>query len=320
MNRRSMRPLSPLHQLGVPSIGSSVAHHGEIFQGVVRTENGRLHRALCSLPCSGLSSEATFHLDDSGIVMVTPSWKTKAQGAARLVLEWIERPELGGALEVRSDIPPGWGLGSSTADVIATFRAVLSALQHDVRDQSLAALAVQAERASDSTIFSNAAVLFAHREGEVLEFLGDRLPELIVLGFNTDPNHGGIDTLEFSPARYTPGEISRFADLLDLLRRAIRDQDVRALSQVATGCARINQAHLPKPRFDRIEEIAWRAGALGVQVAHSGTVVGLLFDPGDAQTDLRVEQARAEIAELGFGSAWRFSTLQTKPLSLRDNP
>lgn len=320
MNRTSMRPLSPLHQLGVPFIGSSVAHHGEIFQGVVRTESGRLRRALCSLPCSGLGSEATFHLDDSGIVTVAPSWKTKAQGAARLVLEWVGRPELGGALEVRSDIPCGWGLGSSTADVIATIRAVLSALQHEVRDQSLAALAVQAERASDSTIFSDAVVLFAHREGEVVEVLGDRIPELIVLGFNTDPDHGGMDTLEFPPARYAPAEIAQLADLLDLLRRAIRDQDVHALSQVATGCARINQAHLPKPRFDRIEDVAGRVGALGVQVAHSGPVVGLLFDPRDAQTDLRVEQARAEIAELGFGSAWRFSTLQTQPLRLRETP
>ncbi|HEX4417755.1 MAG TPA: hypothetical protein VH165_07640 [Kofleriaceae bacterium] len=307
-----------LARQGVPFTGHSMAHHGEIFQGVVRTETGRLRRALCSLPCSGLGSEAIFHLDDSGIVTVTPAWKTKARVAARLVLERIGRPELGGALEVRSDIPPGWGLGSSTADVIASIRAVLSAVPHGARPPSLAALAVQAERASDSTIFSNAAVLFAHREGEIVEFLGDQIPELIVVGFNTDP--GGVDTLDFPPARYAPDEIARFADLVDLLRRAILEQDVRALSQVATGCARINQAHLPKPRFDRIEDIAVRVGALGVQVAHSGTVAGLLFDPRDLETELRVAQARAQLAELGFGGAWRFSTMQTEPLRLRGVP
>jgi len=307
----------PLHLRDVPCTGYATAHHGEIFQGVVRTESGRLRRVLCSLPCSGLGSKATFHLDDSGTVTVTPAWKTKAQNAARLALEWAHRPELGGALEVRSDIPPGWGLGSSTSDVIATIRAVLSVLQLDVRDQSIAGLAVKAERACDSTIFSNAAVLFAHREGEVVEFLGGQLPELVVLGFNTDPGHAGVDTLGFPPARYGPNEISRFADLLELLRRSIRDEDIHALGQVATGCARINQAHLPKPRFDRIEEVVRRVGALGVQVAHTGTVVGLLFDPRDAQTGGRVEHAREEIVGLGFDRTWHFSTTQTELVNLR---
>ncbi len=300
------------------SSGHAMAHHGEIFQGVVRTPAGRLRRALCSLPCSGLGSEAVFRIDASGIVTVTPPWKIKARVAARLALERIGRPELGGTLEVRSEIPPGWGLGSSTADVTASIRAVLASVPHAVRPPSVAALAVQAERASDSTIFSNVAVLFAHREGEVVEMLGDQIPELIVVGFNTDPD--GVDTLDFPPARYAPDEIARLAELVELLRRAIREQDVRALSQVATGCARINQAHLPKPRFDRIEDIAARVGALGVQVAHSGTVAGLLFDPRDPELDLRVTQARGQLAGLGFGDAWRFSTTQTEPLRLRSAP
>ena len=319
MKGRLQQSASLLHLRDVPCRGYATGHHGEIFQGVVRTESGRLRRALCSLPCSGLGSEAIFHLDDSGIVTVMPSWKTKAQIAARLALEWANRPELGGVLQVHSDIPPGWGLGSSTSDVIATIRAVLSVLQLDMRAQAIAALAVEAERACDSTIF-NAAVLFAHREGEVVEFLGGQLPELVVLGFNTDPDHAGVDTLDFPPARYGPDEIARFAELLDLLRRSIREEDIHALGQVATGCARINQAHLPKPRFDQIEEVARRVGALGVQVAHSGTVVGLLFDPHDAQTGRRAEQARVEIVALGFARTWQFSTTQTELVNLRGTP
>ena len=301
--------------------GYATAHHGEIFQGVVRTERGRLRRALCSLPCAGLGSEAVFHPRDGlthepGVVIVTPAWKTKAAGAARLVLEWAQRPELGGALDVRSDIPPGWGLGSSTCDVVATIRAVLAALQIDARDPVIAALAVKAERACDSTIFQNEAVLFAHREGEAVELLGE-LPQLLVLGFNTDPGRAGVDTLGFAPARYSPIEIARFAELLEVLRRAIRQCDLRALGEVATGCARINQAHLPKPRFDRIDEVAQRIGALGVQVAHSGTIVGLLFDPYDPLGARRIADARGEITALGFDRPWLFSTTEADPLDLR---
>lgn len=301
--------------------GYATAHHGEIFQGVVRSDGGRLRRVLCSLPCAGLGSQAVFHprdpvAHDGGTVIVTPAWKTKAAGAARLALEWAQRSEVGGALEVRSDIPPGWGLGSSTCDVVATIRAVLASLQIEARDPVIAALAVKAERACDSTIFQNTAVLFAHREGEAVEQLGE-LPELRVLGFNTDPARGGVDTLCFPPARYSPDEIARFAGLLEVLRRAIRQRDLRALGDVATGCARINQAHLPKPRFEHIEDAARRAGALGVQVAHSGTVVGLLFDPSDPQGPRRIAEARHAIAALGFDWPWLFSTAEAEPLDVR---
>jgi hypothetical protein len=42
-------------------------------------------------------------------------------------------------------------------------------------------------------------------------------------------------------------------------------------------------------------------------VAHSGTVAGFLFDPGDDAAG-RVRQARAGLARLGLGDSWEFST------------
>jgi uncharacterized protein involved in propanediol utilization len=295
-----------------------VGHHGEVFQGVVRDQQGRLHRALSSLPCGGLSSEVLFHVSTGKGIVVYPAWKTKARYAAQLALEWAGRSETGGYLEVRSDIPPGWGLGSSTSDVTAALRAVFAALQMKVEDRIVARLAVKAETACDSTIFNQSAVLFAHREGEVLEELGGPIPECEVIGFNTDESGDGVDTLEFSPARYGPREIDTFAELLGVLRRAIQEQDVRLLGQVATTCSRINQAYLPKPRFEQLEEVASRVGAVGIQVAHSGTVIGLMFDPRDPAKSTRLQTAREELARLGFSKTWRFSTAQMEPLQLQD--
>lgn len=302
--------------LGHAAIGRAMGHHGELFQGAVRDRNGRLHRALSSLPCGGLSAEATFYLDEKAPLTVNPGWKTKARLAAQLALKWAHKPDVGGRLEVRSDIPPGWGFGSSTSDVTATLRAVFAALRMDVGPCVIARLAVQAETACDSTMFNHSAVLFAHREGEVLEDLGGQLPEYEVLGFNTDPSGTGIDTLEFSPARYSPKELNTFCDLIELLRRSVQTQDLHLLGHVATTCARINQSYLPKPQFERIEAVMNRVGAAGIQVAHSGTVVGMLFDPNDVATPGRVTQARREISELGFPQIWRFSTRQTDPLVL----
>ena len=45
----------------------------------------------------------------------------------------------------------------------------------------------------------------------------------------------------------------------------------------------------------------------GVQVAHSGTVAGFLFDPDD-DAGGRVEHARAGLARLGLCESWEFST------------
>jgi uncharacterized protein involved in propanediol utilization len=216
---------------------------------------------------------------------------------------------------LRSDIPPGWGFGSSTSDVVAAFQAVFSALRMEVSEQTLARLAVKAEKASDSTIFTKNAVLFAHREGEVLQDLGGELPECDVLGFNTDVSGAGIDTLKHPPARYTPQEIDTFGDLVKRMRSAIQRQDVYLMAHVATTCARINQTYLPKPRFEHIEGVMNYAGAIGIQIAHSGTVVGLLFDSRDAQKSTRLAQAREALKEIGFTRTWQFSTAHSAPLT-----
>jgi uncharacterized protein involved in propanediol utilization len=53
--------------------------------------------------------------------------------------------------------------------------------------------------------------------------------------------------------------------------------------------------------------LAKEAGALGVQVAHSGTVAGFLFAPGAGAAG-RIELARAGLRRLGLSSSWEFST------------
>jgi uncharacterized protein involved in propanediol utilization len=53
--------------------------------------------------------------------------------------------------------------------------------------------------------------------------------------------------------------------------------------------------------------LAAEVGALGVQVAHSGTVAGFLFEPGPAAAG-RIERARAGLRRLDLGDSWEFST------------
>jgi uncharacterized protein involved in propanediol utilization len=238
-------------------------------------------------------------------VTVRPHWKTKAQRAVELTLDALE-VSAAVEIELTSNIAPSRGLGSSTSDVTAAIRATLDAAGRQLPAETVARLAVAAEVASDSVMVDRT-VLFAHREGTVIEEFAGGLPALEVLGFSTSGAPGGVDTLEFVPARYTPWEIEAFGALRGLLRHALAHRDVAALGAVATASARLNQRHLPVARFEALEHIADRVGAVGLQIAHSGDVGGLLFDRRDPRLERRIGEAQRRLERSGIGAGWRFS-------------
>jgi uncharacterized protein involved in propanediol utilization len=291
--------------------GMATAHHGELFQGVVQEPGGQLHRSLVSLPCKVFKSSATFTATENSEVIVDPTWKVKSRRAVDVALAYCGLEKWGGCLRISSNIPVGWGLGSSTSDVTAAIRATVDAFRRSLSQEEIASLAVKAELASDPVMFGKRVVLFAHREGRVLEELGEDTPDLEILGFNPDPTGAGIDTLAFAPARYSWWEIEAFRPMLSLLRRGIQAQHPRLIGRVASASAEINQKYLPKPHFDRLKAIARTAGAAGFQVAHSGTTVGLLFDPNDPKAQRGIQRAQDLLAEIGITQTWHFHTKET---------
>ncbi|WP_394849979.1 hypothetical protein LZC95_21300 [Pendulispora brunnea] len=287
--------------------GVSTGHHGEILQGVFEDERGGVHGGLVTLACGIYSSRVTFAPDVGSPLEVLPHWKVKSRRAAELVLRWGGGEALGGKLVIDSNTPVGWGLGSSTSDVIATIRAVSQAIGQHVDSRRVADLAVRAEVASDATMFEDRTVLFAQRNGTILEDFGVSIPALDIHGFTTDAR-GGLDTLSLSPAQYGWRELECFRVLRGLFRRAMVTQDPRLVAHVATASARINQAYLPKPHFEAIERLVEEVGAIGLQVAHSGPVVGLIFDPREACGAEQLECIEARLEALGFSCTTRFST------------
>lgn len=291
---------------------SAPTHHGEILQGVFPVGKG-LSRGLLTLPCAMYSVTATFTPRPGAGVTVSPSWKSKALLAAELTLAALRVSAdvpVGGHLELSGNVPLCRGFGSSTSDVLAAIWAVEDAFSVPLTPEEVARLAVQAETASDALMFGATAVLFAHREGVVIEDFGYGIPPLRVLGFGTRPDGTGhgVETLALLPARYTPDEIEVFANLRVMLRKAILTKDVALLGQVATGSARLNQRHLPIPDLDRILGIVEDAGAVGLQTAHSGDIAGLLFDRDDPEADARTTYAQKLLSDMGIIEQWKFTT------------
>ncbi|MGO8960325.1 MAG: GHMP kinase [Streptosporangiaceae bacterium] len=288
-------------QFGV-GIGYAPAHHGELLQGMFDDGAGQLRRALVTLPQPGRGSRAVFRPSGNHWGVVGTPDLVKVRRAAVLALREFAThpaPVKGGQIEIIRDFPLGVGMGSSTSDVTATIRAVADFHGVMLSREEVGRLAVLAEVASDSIMIDDRVVLFAHRDGRVLETFGHRLPPVIVVGCDTEPG-SAVDTLGLQQPDYSDWELGAFQVLRGAMRRAIATEDVALLGRLATASARINQRFLPKPALETLLELCLRLGGSGIQVAHSGTVAGLIFDSRLPRIEAAVEGCIAGIDDVGL--------------------
>lgn len=201
----------------------------------------------------------------------------KSRQAARLALNALGRPNLGARLWLNSELQPGRGMASSTADIIGVMAGVATALDCVLTPGQIARLATRIEP-SDSTMFAGLAVL-AYRGSSRFEELGP-VPELPLLMLDT--GHP-VDTLSYN-ARLNLNAVRGLAastrDALDLLRAGLAQTNPKAIAAAATMSALSYQAVNYNPCLEQARRWAEKTGALGLVRAHSGSVIGLLYPPG----------------------------------------
>ncbi|MFJ6050104.1 GHMP kinase [Streptomyces sp. NPDC092307] len=299
--------------------GRASCHHGELLQGVFLDATGRRCAGLVTLPMTGMGSRAEFTRRPGTPperLTVRPGDRTKAARAAALAVaecaSRLREPPCGGELRITGDIPVGLGMGSSTSDVIAVVRAVADSYGVRLAPDTVARLAVRAELACDPLMLDARPVLFAQREGRVLEVLGPRLPPLVVVGCVLG---GGapVDTLALPVPTYDDSDVRGFERLRTLLRRAVATGDAALLGQVASAGARLGQQLLGHPEFDTLTDIGRRLGALGVQIAHSGAVAGLLLDPAAPGLRDRIRGCLRALDSNGITATRVFTTFPSLP-------
>lgn len=240
---------------------------GELVEGTI---DGKPFLVTCPIDLG-----ATVQVNREGNGFPEDFPKT-AQGI-RLTAEKIGLPieELG--FERESILPPGKGMGSSTADIAAAILATGLLGGHTLSPEEVAQLALQVEP-SDGIMFPGI-VLFDHREGKWLEELGEA-PEINIL--IADPG-GVVDTIAFN--RYEDlDKINQKKEpqvkrALEYIREGLLTGDLAQIGRGATESALANQELLPKPDLPQMLSWAKELKALGVNVAHSGTVMGLLLPP-----------------------------------------
>jgi uncharacterized protein involved in propanediol utilization len=306
----------------VVGVGRAGHHHGEILQGALRVA-AEVVPCLITMPVGGVGSRVRYvgmegrveaavgrwvrevdgraPIEVAGQIFdVVPGWKRKAARAAGLALAFVGAP-VGGRLEIECSVATGVGLGSSTCDVVAAIRAVCNAYGVEPVAADVARLAIEAEGAADPIMFDGEMVLFAQRRGYVLESFGSWAPPYAVLSIDTDPDGPGVDTLSQPVPQYTDADLVAFENMVGMARQAFRARDPVVLAAIATESAALNQRFVPLRHFREIRDLAQEYHALGVQISHSGTVAGILFDarsgcgPGDALID----EVSARVRSLG---------------------
>ena len=242
---------------------------GELLQGLIGNSE-----KLISYP---INMYSTVTIEEVKSSKKSPG-RQKTYKAMYETLEFFgEKRSIGDHFEIRvdSDIPIGKGMASSTADVAACIKATAHMLGKEISTEDLAQICVKVEP-TDSIIFESL-TLFDHLKGIKIENFG-WIPRLDVLVLESD---GFLDTQEFRKNDYSRIRMENKAKVekaFRLFKKANEKKDPSLLGKAATMSSLANQSILPKYKLEEMIERSELLGCYGVNVAHSGTVVGLIFD------------------------------------------
>ena len=248
--------------------GVCPASCGEFVQGVLDNEEYLSSYAI------NLFSVATLE-EGKEIIQKGPS---KSRRAMELVFEKFGLPvdeTKNISLNIKSQIPVGKGMASSTADIGATIKATLSMLNKTLTGEEISKLAVKIE-ATDSLLLNQHSI-FNPLTADIKKYLGGINDAKVVI---LEPS----DILDTKSIRMTPNyktykmqnkEIIKKS--FELLDEGLAKNDLNLIGKACTYSGLANENIHKKPFLEKIIDISDKYGCYGVNIAHSGTVIGILM-------------------------------------------
>ncbi|WP_245267648.1 hypothetical protein [Mesorhizobium sp. WSM1293] len=268
---------------------------GELLQGQLPV--GSVPRDLHFLVTMPIALFARAHfvpIAGTRSVTVYPSHKVKAKRLAENLVSALGAS--GGILLLQSELPEGKGLASSSADLVAAARSIACCFKRRIRTSLIEKLMAEIEP-SDGVMYPGV-VAYQQRTCSPLSFLG-QMPPLAIVGIDEG---GIIETIDYDQRR---GEISakdraEYHELLDRARMAIPQGDAVTIGRIATASALLHQERVPKEHLNSMLKVSEVTGALGVIVAHSGTMVGILLDRVAADFPRKLRSVLAQVSPLDY--------------------
>lgn len=239
---------------------------GELAQGII---DGR--EVLITCPISWQSKVTIAFSEEE----VQEKINYKSYKAVRLLFEKYNIKKHF-SLTIESQLPRGKGMASSSADIAASLQAAADLLGENITTKEIQEIALSIEPTDG--IFLHGVVAFDHVRGDYYEFLGEP-PAIKMAVFDCG---GEIDTIAFNQRKdlkklKTKEQLS-FLESYELIKEGIKTSNPVLVGKGATISSLANQHILPKKYLEKIILFGNDCGAVGVNVAHSGTVIGILFD------------------------------------------
>lgn len=176
-------------------------------------------------------------------------------------------------LDIDSNIPVGKGLSSSTADMVASIRALENALGIALKRDYIGQRITEIDP-NDGLHYENSCA-YHHTTGKLIRQY-DFVPPLHILGIDLG---GHVDTVGFNNTsmHWTDGEMDAYAAMLEEATAAFAAEDTEALCALATRSTQAWQQRMPKRELPLVMDLCADTGALGVINTHSGTFLGLAY-------------------------------------------
>ncbi len=235
------------------------------------------------------------------ILEVGPPMKLppKAQKMARLASEFYGVPLDSLRITLQSDLPRSKGMSSSSADMAAVASVIAYYGKREIDPREILALCLKVEP-TDGTFFPGI-VGMDHLAGTFVESLGTS-PQIEIQIFDLG---GEVDTGWFNQRKELallnrqkePAVLAAWKEL----KVGFSLGDSAKIAEGATQSARAHQSILFKSGLDELMDRLSFYGALGIVTAHSGTVIGVLWEDYDekAWRDLQIFAAEL-IPDLTF--------------------
>ena len=270
------------------SMGSAFATAtcGELVQGMLNERDFLINSPI------DLYAKSSVILNDSGIVEVEPrSGFSKVEKAVGLTLAICNFSECGAQVRMDSSIPRGKGLASSTAELVAAIKATADACGVTLPEEAITAILLAVDRSTDA-VHIDGVTMCNHLEGQVFARFGEPPP----LGFLIVDTGGAVETNTFDreKARYVARRHQQeLSYAVTLVQKGFRLGLPSLIAKGATISAQVNQEVLWKPQLDELLHGTRQVGALGVNCAHTGTVLGVMFDPRVTTTDVLIDKIKS---------------------------
>lgn len=265
---------------------------GELIQGTI---DGKDFLVSCPIDCY---SKIKIKKNNSNSFEVNVSNKNKLITALKSANDALPVPHTGGySVELSSELIIGKGMASSTADMAISIIGAGLLNDHKFTNKEIGCMLSNIEP-SDG-LFYDGIVAFNHRKGELVEVLGEAFEvEFLVYDFG-----GEVDTISFNNNpdldKINVQKEEEIKIAYEMLKQSFIKKDIRLLGRAATISALANQDILHKENLDEIIDLALDEGAYGVNVAHSGTLVGIICNK-NSKKEAIIKRIEAKYPKLVF--------------------